>query len=157
MTIFLIIIALLLGILGILGSVVPALPGPPLSWVGLLIMFFVGDTMGLTLLLVTLAIMLLITLLDYLAPSWFTRFGGGSKSASTGSLMGLVAGLFFFQPWGFIIGPFVGAFLGEYITDAKAGKALRVALLSFLGFLFTTGIKLAYTVVMFYYIIKFIP
>jgi hypothetical protein len=69
----------------------------------------------------------------------------------TGSVIGTVAGLFFFAPYGLIIGPFVGALIGELLADASLGKALRVALLSFVAFLLTTGLKLILAVVLCYY------
>ena len=65
--------------------------------------------------------------------------------ATRGATAGMVVGLFF-PPWGLLLGPFVGALLGELLTHATAGKALRVALLSFLAFLLTTGFKLLYGV-----------
>jgi uncharacterized protein YqgC (DUF456 family) len=90
-------------------------------------------------------LMLVVSLLDYVAPVWLTNKGGGSPSATRGATAGMVVGLFF-PPWGLLLGPFLGAFLGELMTHAPAGKALRVALLSFVGFLLTTGFKLAYGV-----------
>ena len=89
--------------------------------------------------------MLVVSLLDYVAPVWLTNKGGGSPSATRGATAGMIVGLFF-PPWGLLLGPFFGAFLGELIAHAPAGKALRVALLSFVGFLLTTGFKLAYGV-----------
>lgn len=157
MEIALIIIAVILSLLGIVGSVIPALPGPPLSWIGLLLMrFAVGEAVSTTLLIVTGTIMVAITLLDYFAPVWFTGLGGGSKAATRGSMIGLIAGLFFFPPIGMIIGPIAGAFAGELMTKSTPGKAFGVAMLSLLSFLLTTGIKLIYTFVAAFYIVKFI-
>jgi uncharacterized protein YqgC (DUF456 family) len=69
-------------------------------------------------------------------------------------MAGLVAGLFFFPPWGLIIGPFVGAFIGELMDGASKGKALKVALMSFVGFLLTTGMKIIYSGVLLFVIVK---
>ena len=91
------------------------------------------------------ALMAVVSVLDYIAPVWITNKGGGSPSATRGATAGMVVGLFF-PPWGLLLGPFVGALLGELLTHATAGKALRVALLSFLAFLLTTGFKLLYGV-----------
>jgi hypothetical protein len=57
----------------------------------------------------------------------------------------LIAGLFFFPPVGLIVGPFVGAFIGELMESHSKGKALKVALMSFVGFVLTTGMKIVYS------------
>ena len=66
----------------------------------------------------------------------------------------MIAGLFFFPPWGLVIGPFIGAFVGEMMAHASTGKALKVALMSFIGFLLTTGMKIVYSGVLLFMIIK---
>ena len=87
MSIALAIFAVILGVLGIVGSIIPALPGPPLSWFGLLLMFLrshfyaVGDSFSSTALLIWLGITILVTVLDYIVPSWMTKISGGSKYA----------------------------------------------------------------------------
>ena len=79
MSIALAIFAIILGVLGIVGSIVPALPGPPLSWFGLLLMFLrshfyaAGDPFSSTALLIWLGITILVTVLDYIVPSWMTN------------------------------------------------------------------------------------
>ena len=75
MNTFMIILAVILGVVGIIGSIVPGIPGPPLSWIGILLMyFFGGDPMSLTLLFVLLAVTIVVTVLDYVVPAWFTRW-----------------------------------------------------------------------------------
>jgi uncharacterized protein YqgC (DUF456 family) len=69
-------------------------------------------------------------------------------------MAGLIAGLFFFPPWGLIIGPFIGAFIGELMESASKGKALKVALMSFVGFVLTTGMKIIYGGILMFMIIK---
>lgn len=66
----------------------------------------------------------------------------------------MVAGLFIFPPWGLIFGPFIGAFIGELVAQATTGKALKVALMSFLGFVLTTGMKIIYGGILLFMIIK---
>lgn len=83
---------------------------------------------------------------------WLTNLSGGGKQATRGSMAGLVAGLFFFPPWGLIIGPFVGAFIGELMEGSSKGKAMKVALMSFVGFLLTTGLKIIYSGVLLFMI-----
>ncbi|MCR5351044.1 MAG: DUF456 domain-containing protein [Bacteroidales bacterium] len=159
----LIIIAVLLGVLGIVGSIVPGLPGPPLSWVGILLMYFAGGTnaagepMSLTLLLVLLAVTIVVTVLDYIVPAWFTKLTGGSKYASGGAIAGLLAGLVFPLPVGMVMASLICAFLAELLFAGKdAGSSLKASFGAFLGFLSGTGIKLIASAVMLYYIIVFI-
>ena len=59
-------------------------------------------------------------------------------------MIGLIAGLFVFPPWGLIFGPFVGAFIGELMAQPSKTQAFKVALMSFLGFILTTGMKIIY-------------
>lgn len=163
MNTFMIVVAVILGVLGIIGSIVPALPGPPLSWVGILLMYFFGGTngagepMSLTLLFVLLGVTIFVTVLDYIVPAWFTKLTGGSKYASWGAVIGLFAGLIFPLPGGMIVTSLVAAFAAELLFAGKdAGASLKSSLGAFLGFLFGTGIKLIASAVMLYYIIVFI-
>lgn len=153
-----IIVAVILGVVGIVGSILPGLPGPPLSWIGvLLIYFFGGDPMSQTLLFVLLAVTIVVTVVDYLVPAWFTKVTGGSKYAAWGAILGLLAGLIFPLPGGMIVTSLAGAFLAEIVLGGKdAGASLKSSLGAFLGFLFGTGIKLIASAVMLYYIIAYI-
>ncbi len=157
------ILAVLAGIIGILGSILPALPGPPLSWIGMLLLYFWGGTngrgeeMSLTILLVMLGATILVSVLDYLIPSYLTRATGGSKAAERGTLIGMFIGIFVLPPWGMIIFSFLGAFLAEIIFEKKEGTAaLKSAFGAFLGFIVGTGIKLIACGVMMYYIIVYL-
>ena len=159
----LIVLAVILGVVGIIGSVVPGLPGPPLSWLGILLMYFVGGTnaagepMSLTLLFVLLGVTILVTVMDYVIPAWFTKVTGGSKYASWGAIIGLFAGLIFPLPFGMIVSSLIAAFLAELLLAGKdAGSSLKASLGAFLGFLSGTGIKLIASAVMLYYIIVYI-
>ena len=139
MEIFIAILAVLCGIIGIIGSIAPALPGPPLSWVGLLLLYFWG-----------------VTILDYVVPAYFTKVTGGSKYASIGATVGLIAGLFI-PPVGMILGSLLGAFIAELVFAGKnSGTALKSALGAFIGFIAGTGMKLIVCGVMMYYIIVYI-
>lgn len=162
------IFAVILVLIGLVGAVLPALPGPPISWLGLWLAFYVcSPAISLSELLWMLALTIVVTVLDYVAPAMLTKIGGGSKASTTGAAVGTVVGLFF-APVGLILGPLVGAFVGEWIalqrqprTDgpigANLGQALRVALLSFVGFLLTTGAKLIISVWMAYLVIAALP
>lgn len=152
---FLIIFALVCAIVGVLGSILPALPGPPFSYLGLLLLLpCEGADISKTALWVYGILLVIVTILDYIAPVWLTNASGGSKQATRGSMIGLIVGLFVFPPWGLIFGPFVGAFLGELMTQSSKSKALKVALMSFLGFILTTGMKIIYGGVLLFMVTK---
>lgn len=148
MDIFLILLATFFMLLGIIGSFLPVLPGPLTSWVGLLI-FHLIDTvpMNWTFLIITLIIALVIWLLDYIIPAMGTKKFGGSKAGIIGTTLGLIIGLIFLGPFGIIIGPFAGAYIGELINKSDSKTALRAAFGSFLGFLTSTFIKFIVAVI----------
>ena len=163
MSTVIIILAVLAGIIGILGSVLPGLPGPPVSWLGLMILYFwghgadkAGDPMTLTFLLVWLAVTIVVCVVDYVVPAYFTRVTGGSKAAGRGAIVGLVAGMFI-PPVGIILGTLLGAFLAEFLVSRKSGwQSTKSAIGALLGFIFGTGIKLIASGMMMYYIIVFL-
>ena len=155
------IIAILLGIGGIIGSIVPGLPGPPVSWVGILVLYIWGSgTMGdnpmsLSFLLIWLAITVVVTILDYIVPGYFTKVTGGSKWAGIGTVAGLIIGMFF-SALGMIIGALLGAFVAEMLIAKKdTENSIKSALGAFLGFIFGIGLKLTASGVMMYYIIAY--
>lgn len=139
----LLILGLACMIIGILGSFLPVLPGPPISWVGLLLLYFTEAVeMNYWILGVTLFIAVLVAILDYVIPSKGTKRFGGSSYGIWGTNIGLIVGILAPIPLGFIIGPFVGAFVGELIYNAKDHKrALKAATGSFIGFLASTFMK----------------
>ncbi len=152
----LIVLAFILCILGIVGSIVPGLPGPPLSWVGLLLIYLShrmgGADMTTTFLLIWLGITIAVTILDYIIPSKVTKLAGGSKAGSTGAMIGMIIGIFL-TPIGMIPCSLLGAFLAEMFQENKsAADALKSALGCFLGFLIGTGMKLLASGMMFYYL-----
>ncbi|MBQ5663828.1 MAG: DUF456 domain-containing protein [Bacteroidaceae bacterium] len=139
-------LALLCALIGFAGSVLPALPGPPLSFVGLLLLL-PCDGVETTTIIVTGIAMVIITILDYIAPIWFTKKRGGSKYGMWGAAIGMFVGLFL-GVWGVIIGPFAGAFIGELMAKKTTDKALETAFFSFVAFMLTTGIKFIYCLVL---------
>ena len=158
MSIVFFVIAVILGLIGIIGSIVPGLPGPPISWVGLLLASLSrrladsGNEFTLTFLLVWLAITVIVTVLDYVIPSKFTRMAGGSKADSWGAMIGLLAGIFF-TAVGMIAGCLIGALIGELIFERKDFSAsCKSALGAFAGVMAGTGIKLIASITMLFYI-----
>jgi len=142
-------------IVGILGCLLPVLPGPPLSFAGLLLLHFTSFAdFSSTFLITWGCVTILVTVLDYVVPIWGTKKFGGSKSGMWGSGIGLLIGLFFLPPIGMIVGPFAGAIIGEAITGKNASGSFRAGLGSFLGFVAGVGLKLAASIVMTFFYIK---
>ena len=130
-------------IIGLFGSFLPILPGPSISWVGLLLLYLTNAVLvNYWILGISLLLTLVLTVLDYVIPAKGTRKFGGSAYGVWGTNIGLVVGIFAPIPFGFIIGPFAGAFIGELIYNHKDHtRAWRAATGSFLGFLASTFIK----------------
>lgn len=151
MDITLLLIAFILMILGILGSFLPVLPGPPISWVGLLLLYLTKAVpMSYTVLGITLFVAIVVGILDYVIPAKGTKRFGGSKYGIWGTNIGLIVGIFAPIPLGFVIGPFVGAFIGEMMNNSNdSQKAFKAATGSFIGFLASTFIKFVVSMVFF--------
>lgn len=150
----LLISGILLMILGIIGCLVPVLPGPPFSFIGILLLHLsrFGQFTSTTLIILG-AIAVVVTILDYIVPIWGTRKFGGTKYGMRGATVGLIIGLFL-GPAGIIIGPFIGAFIGEMIFKDDIRYALKAGFGSLLGFLMGIGLKLAASFIMTFYFVK---
>lgn len=158
-----IILAIFAGIIGIAGSILPGLPGTPVSWVGMLILYIwgngtnaAGEPMSTATLLVWGLVVVIVSVIDYIVPMYFTKMTGGSKYAERGALVGLVAGMIL-TPIGMIAGSFLGAFLAELLYAKKdPTESLKAALGSFLGFIAGTGIKTIASVLIMWQIIVYV-
>lgn len=150
---FWIILGIILVLVGLLGSLLPILPGPPVAYVGLLLQQLrEEEPFSTKFLLIWAGVVLLTLLLDFLVPIWTTRRFGGSKYGVWGCTIGLIAG-FWMGPFGIIIGPFIGAFIGEMIAGKTSHHSFRAALGSFAGFLVGSLLKIVACCMMLYYII----
>lgn len=157
-----IVLAIFAGVLGIAGSILPGLPGTPISWVGMLLLYVwgsgvnaAGNPMSLQTLIIWGVVVLIVSVVDYVVPMYFTKLTGGSKYAERGALIGLVAGIIL-TPIGMIAGSFLGAFIAEVQWGKKSSsEALLAALGSFLGFILGTGIKTIASVLILWQIIVY--
>ncbi|UKJ09134.1 DUF456 domain-containing protein [Solitalea lacus] len=155
MDILLIALGLVCIIGGFLGSFLPVLPGPPLSWLGLLFLHFTDRVeYSDKFLIFTAVIVLVVSILDYYIPVWGTKRSGGTPYGQRGAAVGLLVGVFL-GPLGIILGPFVGAILGELIHDTSDWqKALKSGLGSFAGFIAGTAMKMIVSIIFAFYFIK---
>lgn len=150
----LIIVFALFMLAGLIGSVIPALPGPPISYVGVLLLhFFTRHQFSTTFLIVWLIVVVLVQLLDYGLSIWGTKRFGGSRAGVWGSVAGLFIGLTF-GPLGIIIGPFAGALAGELLNRRSLRESLRSATGSLMGFLLGTVLKLIISGMLFFYFVQ---
>ena len=150
MDIALLIFGFILMLIGILGSFLPVLPGPTVSWIGLLLLYLTKVVPDDWLFLgITLAIALVVFALDYIIPAVGTKKFGGTRAGMLGTTIGLLVALFFpiLGPFGIIIWPFVGALVGELMNKADKKTATKAAFGSFIGFLTGTFLKFMVTIV----------
>ncbi|MCS5696364.1 DUF456 domain-containing protein [Desulfofundulus thermocisternus] len=129
---------------GLAGTIVPALPGAPLIWLGMLIYgiitgfstlkwgFYLGQALA----------MILVLVLDYLAGVWAVRRYGGSGYAIWGSMVGLILGLIILGPAGMVFGPLAGAVIGELFARKSLNQAFLAGWGSLVGFAGGTVAKL---------------
>lgn len=136
-------------IVAFVGSVLPGLPGPPLAMIpfALLPLFnlFTYNWLHYLILVILLIVVVVTLVLDYALPSLMAKYFGGSKYATWGSTLGIILCIFVSTPLGplaIIVGPFLGAFIGEIYAKKTWNEALKSATGTLLGFLAGTFGKL---------------
>lgn len=137
-------LAALLVAVGIAGAVLPALPGVPLVFAGLVAAAWADDfeRVGALPLVILGLLMLLSFVVDFLATVLGAKRVGATKLALAGAAIGTLLGLFFGLP-GLILGPFLGAVAGELVSHGRVEQATRAGLATWVGLLFGTLAKLA--------------
>jgi uncharacterized protein YqgC (DUF456 family) len=134
---------------GLFGSLVPALPGIPLAFAGIWLAAAADhyQHIGLWWLLGIAAVGAVGLALDLLAGALGAKRAGASPRAVWGALLGSVIGIFFGLP-GLLLGPFVGAVVGELSTGKSVQRSTHVGLSAWLGLIFGTIMKLVSCVTM---------
>ncbi len=129
---------------GFLGMFLPFIPGVPLAWLGMFIYAYVKhfEPISLTTVLVFLGLTLLTLVIDVVAPLIGAKRYHASKYGVAGSSLGLILGLIALGPLGIIVGPFVGAMIGEIAAGRRTQEAWHSAVGTFIGFLAGSLIKL---------------
>ena len=151
MELFIIILIGFLLLLGIIGSIVPGLPGPPLSFTGLLLYHFLINPISIESIIWIGILVTMVTFLDYWLQIYGVKKAGGGKYAIRGSIIGILLGIFLFPPFGILIGAFIGAFIGAKMeTDSNQ---IKIAFGAVLGFIAGTILKVCTSVYIIYIIL----
>lgn len=159
------VLAIVVLIIGLIGDIIPGIPGTPVSYLALLLIHWTDKvSYSSQFLMITGLICVVITVLDYVVPVWGTKKFGGTKAGSRGSTIGLIISILVLPMLGIVIGPFgiigllggpfVGAYVGEKIGGTPDNRAWRSAFGSFIGFLTGTLMKIAYTLVIGFFVVK---
>ena len=137
-------IAAVLVAIGIAGTILPALPGLPLVFAGMLLGAWAGgfEYVGVPMLVLLGVLTALSLVVDFWATALGAKRVGASGKAVAGAVVGTFVGIFF-GPVGLLAGPFVGALAGELLHGRNVGQATRVGFGTWLGVLFGTVLKLA--------------
>ena len=147
------VVGAILILLGLIGSVLPILPGPPLSFIGIFLFALTRNfspPLTPTLIIIMLAITIAVTVVDYILPLIGAKKYGASKWGIYGSILGMIIGAFF-SPLGMLLGAFIGAVLVEWTVSRKETQALRAGWGIFIGSLLGTILKLGASGIMAYY------
>lgn len=137
------VIAGILVVVGVAGTILPALPGLPLVFGGMLLAAWAGDfeEVGAAM-LVLLGVLTLLSLgIDLLATAMGAKRVGASRLALVGAVVGTVVGLFF-GLIGLLTGPFIGALAGELVHGREVRQATRVGFGTWLGVLLGVVLKI---------------
>lgn len=143
------VIGLLINGIGILGCIIPALPGPLISWLSLFLFFFLPDyEVGTWTLVISGILMAIVSALDYVIPVLGAKKFGSSREGVIGGVLGVFAGILLtpvISPIAIVLGPLVGTIAGDLLAGGTFKKALNSGMGSLLGFVVGTSIKLLYS------------
>ena len=143
------ILAAVLVLIGLAGTLLPILPGVPLIFVGLLVAAWADNFQHVG--AVTLTILGVLTALaiaaDFLASALGAKKLGASPKAVVGATLGAIVGMFFGLP-GLVLGPFVGAVVGELSAKRELLQAGKSGLGTWLGLLLASVAKLTLSFLM---------
>jgi uncharacterized protein YqgC (DUF456 family) len=151
-----IVIGSILMLLGLAGSILPILPGPPFSFMGLFLLALLKHfSPPLTpVLVVLLAIVTILSIaMDYIIPLLGAKRYGASKWGVWGSVLGMAIGIFW-SPFAMLTGAFIGAVLAEWLVGKRKGEALRAGWGGVMGTLFATVLRLGVSGMMTYYYVR---
>ena len=140
MSAFILILAACLIAVGIVGCFIPVVPGPLLSYCGVLCLLATDSPPSMTALVAFGVATIVVSILDYVIPMVGAKRFNCSKIGVWGAAIGTIVGLFFF-PLGLVLGPFLGAFIVELIVKKSVADAALGGVGALLGFLAGVFIK----------------
>ena len=143
------IVATLLVVGGLVGTILPAMPGVPMVFAGLLLAAWITDfePAGVGTIAVLGILTALAWLLDFLAAAMGAKQLGASPRAFWGAMFGAIVGIFFGLP-GIILGPFLGAVIAELSGGRGMADAGRAGMGAWIGTVVGAAAKLAIAFVM---------
>lgn len=143
------VLAAMLVLVGIVGTILPALPGVPLVFMGLLVAAWIGDfqRIGWPTLTILAGLTALAIVADLVASLLGAKRAGASRLALVGAAIGSIVGIFF-GLIGILVFPFIGAVLGEFIARQRLDHAAKVGLATWLGMLLGVLAKLSLAITM---------
>lgn len=144
MTVVLWIVAVLLIAVGVAGTILPAVPGVTLVFLGMLLGAWIDDFARIPVWLVVVfgVLTAIAWAVDYFAAAAGAKKAGASKLAVIGAMIGTVAGIFTGLV-GLLFMPLVGAAIGEFIAQRDLRRAGTVGVATWLGLLVGTAVKVA--------------
>lgn len=136
-------VAAALVIIGLIGTVLPAIPGLPVMFIGMVVAAWADDFSRVS--ITTLVVLGILTVLsfgiDFMAASMGAKKVGASRLALIGAVLGTFAGIFF-GPLGLFIGPFLGALIGELLNQRDLKRATEVGIGTTFGIIVGVVFKL---------------
>ncbi|MBO4525153.1 MAG: DUF456 domain-containing protein [Bacteroidales bacterium] len=152
MSTLILIFAASLAVVGIVGCFMPVVPGPLLSYCGVLCLLATDAPPSMTTLVAFGAATIVVSILDYVIPMAGAKRFNCSKMGTWGAAIGTIVGVFFF-PFGLVLGPFLGAFIVELIVKKSVAAAALGGIGALLGFLASVFMKMLLCVGMLAYVI----
>lgn len=154
--IFMTILGAALLVIGFIGSIVPAIPGPIVGYISIILISIPAgfDNLHIAVIIILGIAALGATIFDNILPAMSSKKAGAGKPGVWGSVVGMLAGSFIFPPFGVIIGAFVGALLGEIIFNRENKRPVKAALGVFRGTLFAILLKLSVVGITAYYFVR---
>jgi uncharacterized protein YqgC (DUF456 family) len=136
--------AIALILIGVAGTILPAIPGVPLVFAGILLAAWIDDFARIPVWLVVVlgALTAIAWTVDYFAAMAGARRVGASRLAIVGAAIGTLAGIFT-GLWGLVFMPLIGAAAGEYVAQRDLRRAGKVGIATWVGLLVGTAVKVA--------------
>lgn len=143
-------IALFIMLIGAIGTFLPAIPGTPVIFAAALGYGFYEGFQNITpwTLVFLFFLMVLTFIIDYFAGVVGAKKYGASKYGTWGSFIGGIIGVIFLNIPGLIVGPFVGAVIGEMTAGQNFKTAVKVGLGTMAGLAGGAVLKLLFAVTM---------